>query len=145
VIVSQVGVQEVPRGSNWGPVVSVYLRHARVNYPAPWCAAFVHYCLDSCGIANTVTAYAPSAQNAKHLVYARAHMLETPVAGDVFTIYFFSMKRIAHCGFFQQQHNGSSFVTIEGNTNTDGSREGYEVARRIRSYHTIYSLSRWGR
>jgi hypothetical protein len=26
------------------------------------------------------------------------------------------------------------FETIEGNTNDDGSREGYEVCRRFRSY-----------
>lgn len=144
VIDSQVGVQEQPRGSNWGGMVTVYLRHAHVNFPAAWCAAFVHYCLDSAGIPNNVNAYAPTAQNAKHLIYSGGHFKEDPKCGDVFTVYFISMKRIAHCGFWHARHNGSSFETIEGNSNTDGSRDGYEVCKRIRSYHTVYSVSRWG-
>ncbi len=39
----------------------------------------------------------------------------------------------SHTGILVEAQ-GETFVTIEGNTNDDGSREGYEVCRRIRNY-----------
>jgi len=43
-----------------------------------------------------------------------------------------------HAGIVVQS-SGSSFDTVEGNTNDDGSREGYEVARRTRTYEKKFT------
>lgn len=37
---SQLGVHEIPDGSNWGSHIPDYLAAAGIGFPAPWCAAF---------------------------------------------------------------------------------------------------------
>lgn len=143
VYLSQVGVRENPLGSNWGHPVQDYLASTNVHEPAAWCAAFVHWCLDSAKIPNTVTAYSPSAQNKKNLVYYQTHWQKTVAPGDVFTIYFPSLKRIAHTGFVNSYENSSVVETVEGNSNAGGSREGVGVFRRKRPALTLWSISRW--
>lgn len=143
VYTSQIGVVEQPKGSNWGKDISKYLSHVNYKYPGPWCAAFVKFCLDSAGIKSTITAYSPTAHNPKNLVLFKNKWYIEPRAGDVFTIYYPSMKRIAHTGFYDHKVNSSICETVEGNTNNDGSREGYMVCRRRRSFHSLYSISRW--
>ena len=39
------GVEEEQIGSNSGPKVDVYLKHARVSSPIAWRGAFVNWCL----------------------------------------------------------------------------------------------------
>src|SRR6478609_10862317 len=46
VAAGEIGKQEVPRGSNWGPDVQKYLDSVGINFPASWCMAFVHWCFD---------------------------------------------------------------------------------------------------
>lgn len=140
---SQVGVREQPVGSNWGPQVGTYLKSVKVNAPAPWCAAFVHWCLDRAGIANTVTAWSPTAHNAKNIVYYQGKFRQDPAPGDVFTLYFPKLRRIAHTGFFDRRINATIYCTVEGNTNEAGSREGDGVMRRYRSFRATWSVTRW--
>jgi hypothetical protein len=140
---SQLGVQEQPLGSNWGPQVKGYLASVKVYSPAPWCAAYVHWCLDSAGHKNTITAYSPSAQNKANLVYYNSQILQEIKAGDVFTVYFIAMGRIGHTGFVGRRINQTVIETNEGNSNPGGSREGYGVFKRKRSIHSLYSISRW--
>lgn len=143
VITSQIGVVEVPKGSNWGPQVKRYLAAVGYHQPGAWCAGFVGFGLDSVGIPNTITAYSPTAHNPKNLVYFRGKFLKEPRAGDVFTLYYAAMGRIAHTGYIEKILPNNKVVTIEGNTNPGGGREGYGVFRRIRYLHSIYSISRW--
>jgi len=63
--------------------------------------------------------------------------------GDVFTIYYASLRRIGHTGFVNRKINNSIVETVEGNSNADGSREGYMVCKRKRSVHSLYSITRW--
>ena len=44
---SQVGVREVT--ANWSPIIKLYLKVAGVFSPAPWCAAFLTWCLLEAG------------------------------------------------------------------------------------------------
>ena len=141
---SQIGALEKPIGSNWGSPVKDYLASVKTHEPAPWCAAFVHWCLDSAHIKNTVTAYSPSAQNNKAMVYYRSHWLKDFQQGDVGTIYFVTMGRIAHTFFVDKKVNASVVETVEGNSAPNsGTREGIGVFRKKRPLHTIYSISRW--
>ena len=143
VYTSQIGVTERPVGSNWGPEVSKYLAHTNTRTPAPWCAAFVRFCLDSAGIKSNISAYSPTAQNKNDLVYYKIKLLKPIEAGDVFTIYFSAMGRIAHTGFVDRMVNSSIVETVEGNSNNLGGREGFGVFKRRRPIHALYSISRW--
>lgn len=140
---SQVGVREVPKGSNWGTSVKMYLASVGVKTPAAWCAAFVHYCLTLAGIANNITAWSPTAHNPKNLVWYQNKLLKEPEPGDNFCLWFPSLRRIAHTGFYDGRLNSSIYKTVEGNTNEAGSREGDGVYRKYRSFKATYSISRW--
>src|SRR5690606_41217094 len=65
-----------------------------------------------------------------------------PKKGDVFGIYFTSVERIAHAGFVDEW--GDKYVvTVEGNTNEAGSREGDGVYRKRRLISSIYRVASW--
>lgn len=143
VYTSQIGVTEHPVGSNWGPEVKKYLAHTGTTIPAPWCAGFVRFCLDSAGIKTNISAYSPTAHNKNNLVYFRAKIIRPVEPGDVFTIFFPSMGRIGHTGFADHMVNSSVVETVEGNSNNMGGREGFGVFKRRRPIHALYSISRW--
>ncbi len=135
---TQVGVRET--GTNRGREVEAYL--ASVDNPpgAPWCAAFIHYCIERAVPKPTPwvrTAYCPT-------IAAWADDLEIlcpePVAGDAFLLY--SAGRARHTGFVVEV-TGTSFRTCEGNTNTGGSAEGVGVFRRTRNIGPSLRYVRW--
>jgi len=57
--------------------------------------------------------------------------------GDIFIMQF--KHGTGHTGFVVKVENGIVH-TIEGNTNDDGSREGYEVAQRKRTIGEIFGI-----
>jgi len=65
-----------------------------------------------------------------------------PSTGDIFGLYFPERKRIAHVGFIDQW-DGTWMVTVEGNTNVSGSREGDGVYRKRRLVRTVYKVARF--
>ncbi|SDN17799.1 hypothetical protein SAMN05421813_1632 [Daejeonella rubra] len=66
----------------------------------------------------------------------------TPGTGDIFGIYFPDKKRIAHIGFIDQWQE-DWVITVEGNTNMEGSREGDGVYRKRRPVKSIYQVARY--
>ena len=54
--------------------------------------------------------------------------------GDIFIMQF--AGGFGHTGFVKEIKKGL-IITIEGNTNADGSREGFEVASRTRKLSSI--------
>jgi hypothetical protein len=60
--------------------------------------------------------------------------------GQVFGLYFESKGRVAHVGLITGETK-FSYVTIEGNTDDGGSREGDGVYARIRNKRSIYIIS----
>lgn len=138
----QIGVREAT-GHNDGKMVEVYLRSVGLGKGYAWCAAFVKWCLDEAGIPNTLNAMALSAHNPANLVLYKNKKYKQPQAGDVFTLYYASLKRIGHTGFFDKPINSSIYETVEGNTNEAGSREGDGVYKKKRSYNATFSISRW--
>ncbi len=145
--VSQLGVREVGR-SNTGKEVNAYLQRAGCSPGNPWCAAFVYWCLDegckAAGVANAMvrTAYCPSVESwgKQHGVYRSSG----PQRGDQFLTYSTvdGVYRASHTGLVTEV-SGSTVRTIEGNTNDDGSREGYEVCRRSRRVGSGIAFVRW--
>lgn len=142
VYTSQLGVREAT-GNNDGKEVEMYLRNAGLGKGYAWCAAFVKWCFNQCGITPPINAYSPTCHNRNNVVMMYGKYSKEPKGGDVFTIYNLRLKRISHTGFFDKKINETFFQTVEGNTNEGGSREGDGVYLRKRSIHSTYSITRW--
>ncbi|MFV0261396.1 MAG: CHAP domain-containing protein [Kluyvera sp.] len=123
---SQLGVSEQPLGSNDGPQVKEYLKSAGIDFPAAWCAAFVVWCHLQASI-NSI----PKTGGVLDLWNKSPdNRVIDPQPGDVMILDYGNGQ--GHTGIVIEV-NGNTLTTIEGNTNDDGSREGYEVAQRSRS------------
>jgi hypothetical protein len=150
----QLGVQEEPLGSNWGPQVSQYLLRAGYSRPDFWCAAFVYWCADEArrillgpdaATPFCRTGYCPAIED-----WAERHNLLTmaPEAGDVFLLRGWRADerryRAYHTGFVLSVTDGA-VATIEGNTNDDGSNNGIGVFTRTRSRKQSLLYVAWSR
>ncbi len=140
---SQVGSMENPLGSNRGPQVDVYLRSVGINPAAgsfPWCAAFVYFCFQEAasklGVANPAIKDAGVLDCWNKAGTSGVHRIATSEAvhhtglvkpGLIFLLKVGSIS--GHMGLIEKVE-GERLTTIEGNTNTDGSREGIGVFRR---------------
>ena len=128
------GIRE-QSGHNDGPVVDEIL--ASVNLEgskAPWCAAFIVWVGDKAFGATLLNPYPRSAWSPTFLAKPTwdRQRKGTPLKpADVFGIWFNSMGRVAHVGLVEK-NEGDWLVTIEGNTNGGGSRDGDGVYRRRR-------------
>jgi hypothetical protein len=140
---SQLGVHE-STGRNDGPEVKKYLASTHLNEGFAWCAAFVNWNMRQCGAMRAGSAWAPDWFPKAKVIYTNGvtENRPPPQPGDVFGIYFPAKQRIAHVGFILEWKD-SSVVTIEGNTNTAGSREGDGVYKKIRLKKQIYKVSNW--
>jgi len=140
---SQLHVRELT-GNNDGKDVEKYLKSVGFGKGYAWCAAFVHWCLEQAKIKNTVTAWSPTAENRKHLVFQSRKFLEEPQPGDVVTFYYTNLGRIGHTGFYNKRISDVTYESVEGNTDGGkGSREGNGVYKKFRPYNSTHSISRW--
>jgi hypothetical protein len=138
VLRAQVGVKEEPLGSNWGPKVKVYLEAAGVTTPAPWCAAVGTWAFHEIGRSDVPGAWSPS-----WFPKERRVRLDDVRPGDQGGIYFPKLGRVGHL-LTVERMQGREVITLEGNTNAQGSREGDQFARRIREKdQAVYA--RWTR
>ena len=144
----EVGVRE-KTGNNDGKDVEKYLKSVGLGKSYSYCAAFVHWVLESCGIPTSITAWSPTAENRNNLIYSKSKWNKTPKSGDVFTLYSSKMKRINHTGFLHRYNDGI-VTTVEANTSSNGAISGSildvngdGVYMKKRSIHTIHSISRW--
>lgn len=139
---SQVDVEEVPRGSNWGPRVRAYLAAVKVFGPAYWCGAFVGWCCINAGIPR-IKLPSNMASTLNWIKWATSHgrLKTTPQRGMLFV---WNSNGAGHIGFVTRVNSNGTFETIEGNTNNDGSRNGYKVCRRTRSVLELKRHDKWG-
>ncbi len=68
--------------------------------------------------------------------------LVTPRSADIFALFFPEKNRIAHAGFVDQW-DGTWLISVEGNTNLSGSREGDGVYRKRRLVRSTYKVARY--
>jgi hypothetical protein len=139
--ISQIGQEEVPRGSNWGtkdkPAVINYLQSVGLNFPASWCMAFVYWCVSAAKPVNVLVKTGGVLQQWNNINPAYRH--KEPAVGDIFIMDF--GHGLGHTGFVESVE-GDKIHTIEGNTNDEGTREGYEVCRRIRKISSCIGFIR---
>jgi len=139
--VSDIGVMELT-GNNDGVRVEQLQKNCNVPKGSAWCACFVRWWFDACGVKTTITAWSPSAHNKNNVVWKQGWKKELQAA-DVFTLYYVKLGRIGHTGFVDRRVNETTVETVEGNTSPGGSREGQGVYRRKRAINSLYSITRW--
>lgn len=136
---ADVGVREAT-GRNDGPAVDRYLAHVGLGKGYAWCAAFVSYHLDGCGVKNPRSAWSPAFATASDRVWTPRKASRSPLPGDVFSIYYASLKRVGHVGLVVSV-DGRYINTVEGNTSGPGSREGDGVYARRRELSKIHAVT----
>ena len=139
---AEVGVMESPAGSNRGPRVDQYVRSVGLNPTGgfAWCAAFLYFCFEKAcaelGAPNPVIKTAgvqdhwqkAGQKGIPRITHAEFMDDASRVQpGHVFVIGF--PKGLGHTGLVEAI-SGGRLITIEGNTNQDGSRNGVGVFRR---------------
>lgn len=141
---TQIGVREKPLGSNRGPEVDQYLRAVGLT-PAggdfPWCVAFTHFCYMKAAAAlgqdnphiktaGVLDHWNRAGRKPGVLRVTNAQAVADPglvKPGSLFIMDFGGGA--GHTGIVIESVN-SRLVTIEGNTNDGGSRNGIGVFRR---------------
>jgi cell wall-associated NlpC family hydrolase len=139
----ELGVKELPPGSNRGPRVEGYLKSVHLGPGYAWCAAFVYWCFEqaSAGL-NRVNPLPRTGSCLDHWNKTRGQKITSQQAltdptliepGDVFIIRSKGIK--GHTGIVVGICDGY-IHTIEGNTNAFHSSEGegvLELQRKIES------------
>lgn len=139
---TQLGIQEAPGHKNTGKDVEKYLKSVGLGPGYSWCMAFVYWCFSE----------ASDKMARKNPLFKTGGVLEqwrqrkdnfrslTPQSGDIFIMDY--GKGLGHTGIVEKVEL-DTIHTIEGNTNDDGSREGYEVCRRTRPRGKILGYLRF--
>jgi len=129
-------------GQNKGPWVRLYMQ-GNEGSDWPWCAGFVSFILKQACKSLNVSPPIQTSFSCDSLAFSakeRGLFLKESEAKEKNAIApgsFFLDRRTptdwVHTGIVFSAED-DVFQTIEGNTNDDGDREGYEVCRRIRNY-----------
>lgn len=116
-------------GENMGPWVRYYTR-GKEGRKYPWCAGFASTVVTQSAKSRNITLkyfkYTLSCSELMENAKSSGHVIKDPVPGCLFLV-----KNTSHTGIVIDAV-GEIIITIEGNTNDDGNREGYEVCSRYR-------------
>lgn len=139
-----VGEEEKPKLSNRSTRIDYWLTETGVGLGLPWCAAFV----SAVGRQALGRAWPVPRSASVQAIFDWAKVQvgvvqDKPQAGDLFVLYFNSLKRYAHIGLVVETDGGTKFKAVEGNTNSDGSRDGYGVFIRERKVNAETKFIRW--
>jgi len=139
---TQLNIRET--SPNRGPEVDVFLKSVGTKPPAPWCGAYVGYNLSYFKVPNPNSAWSPAYADPKNIIWQPKRLKKiSPLPGDVFTLYYSSLKRVGHVGFFIGLDQSGYFIIQAGNTNSGGSREGQGVGRKKIEPGKIHAISRY--
>jgi hypothetical protein len=129
---ARIDIREQPLGSNSGPQVDAFLASVGLPPGQSWCAAFVCYCFEQAAKKTDRTGRILKTGSCSALFrWAQRNglLVPSPQAGDIFLCIGGETGHY-HTGFVAGDPANERFPTIEGNSNTDGSANGYEVAHR---------------
>ena len=139
---SQIGKSEQPKNSNWGKPVQDYLASVGITFPASWCMAFIYWCFKQAYTELKLTN--PLIKTGGVLAHwnqaDKKYRVTNPQPGDIFIMDF--GKGLGHTGLVTSVTD-THINTIEGNSNDEGSREGYEVCKRTRPKTSIKGYLRY--
>lgn len=151
----EIGTCESPRGTNMGQAIRKYKQVTRLNPDKawPWCMAFVCWCLQRFSnlcrklvyfknpprMAAVAEFFDWALKSGFKIFYPSQVKAgrEELRRGDI-AIYNFS-----HCGIvISVDPDLTFFSAAEGNTDRSGSREGWEVAARVRTFKDVDYFAR---
>jgi hypothetical protein len=152
VAASQVGISEVPPGSNRGPQIALILKSVGLGEGYAWCAAFMHWvfeeasrqmnlknpCPKNAGVLNMWELASYKSSGLKRITALQAKGNPKLVKPGM----QFMMKLgpgAGHTGIVEKVLADGKLVTIEGNSNKQGEREGTAVFRQTK--RTISSIN----
>lgn len=140
---AEVGVQEAT-GNNDGVRVEQYLATVGMPKGYAWCAAFVKFVCNLCGVeTNGCNAWVPSWFNSDNVIYVRGKPPSAvPGPGDVGSLYNYALQREAHMFFIVEWPERGDVKTVEGNTSLLGIRDGQGVRVLYRSKSSVYRVVR---
>lgn len=150
---AEVGAEEDPPFSNCGPRVNTYKAATWLD-PSKgwaWCAAFVCWCvreaMKETGVKETETFERPQTAGAFDFInWSRRQDGSTRTrkepgddieAGDIVVF------RFSHIGIAVSKPAGGKFLAIEGNTDSEGSREGGGVWQKMRKTSQVLARIRF--
>lgn len=131
---SQLYVREATK-NNFGKEIKEYLAYTNLKEGNPYCAAFISWVFYKAGFKEPKTAWSPA-------LFPQYRRIKTPQPADVLGIYSIEKQRIAHCGLVEKLKD-DWIVSLEGNTNDNGSSDGNGNYRKWRHKRTIYCFARW--
>lgn len=153
-----VGVGE-EGGDNRGQMVEHFLRGVHLQPGQPWCAAFVHhvgYASHYDQVLRRSSWPLPATGSCEALARAAraaGALREEPQVGDVFLLFSAMRRRFIHTGIVVGVADESrvhlsdvhTCVTVEGNTNADGSANGTTTLRKVRTFREVdgHRFVRW--
>jgi hypothetical protein len=136
---SQIGQSEKPPGSNGGGMVKQYLGAVGLDEGFPWCAAFLYWCFREVEgegtrcvrTAGVLDHWARAGQQGvRRIGFQQARENPSLIKpGMIFIMDTGPAGGAGHTGIVDRIEGGT-LVTIEGNTNEAGSREGTAVLRK---------------
>lgn len=142
------GASELSGKPNSSPYVDRILKRTGHKPGAPWCMAWISDVGE-----QALGALWPCPNTAGVMVLcdwaekAKCRYIATKVpakVGDVIALWFPTMKRWAHVAIVTAvSEDGKTVQTLEGNTNANGSREGWLVTRKTRTLTSRDRLIRW--
>ena len=139
---SYLGTRE-ETGNNDGQNVERFLNATCQLDNAAWCAAYLSYCLQVNGHQTpNAPCWTPSFFVDARTIW-KSGQERTFEPGDIFGIYFKSKGIVSHVGAVVEDFGDGWILSIEGNTNSAGSREGDGVYMRLRNKNQIYVVSDW--
>ncbi len=145
---TQMGVTEVPLGSNNGPEVRKYLKSIGLGPGYAWCMAFVYWCVNEAAMAakmenplvrtGGVMAQLNQVKGKTVKIFKEINVNDLR-PGDIFIMSF--SGGLGHTGFIERV-SGDTVFTIEGNTDQGGSREGVGVFQKRRKISLFKAVIR---
>nr|WP_315223696.1 CHAP domain-containing protein [uncultured Flavobacterium sp.] len=140
IAIAQIGVEEMPKYSNSGPEVEIYLKSVGLTRGYSWCMAFVFWCTQNAALQTKFKNPLKKTGGVLDQYNSRPLLIQNvPQVGDIFILDL--GKGLGHTGIVEKV-TGNIIHTIEGNTNDTGSREGYKVCRRRREIKSMKGFLR---
>lgn len=136
-------VREEPRNSNAGQAVEAMLKLCGLGKGHPWCAAYVSWVGRAAFGAQWPLPLTAGCAALGEAAKAKGILVNTPLPGDVFLVWFPKLNRFGHTGFITALGENGRHRCIEGNTNDGGSRDGWGVFERDRQFGPNDRFIRW--
>lgn len=131
------GLRENPAQRNRGDLIDEANIYVGVDLGSPWCASIISLSYKKNNVSLPRDGRASALFPPNKLVY-----MPWIKPGDLGGIYYPGMGRIGHV-FMVRKVFGHFILTVEGNTNMNGSRNGDGLFKYIRPVSTVRYYSRW--